>query len=66
MVDFKKLKSKKNTIKSDNPIEIFRRLPKPEGINDLYSSQTEILTEWYERRNEKDIIIKLHTGGGKL
>lgn len=65
MVDFKKLKSKKNTIKSDNPIEIFRRLPKPEGINDLYSSQTEILTEWYERRNEKDLIIKLHTGGGK-
>lgn len=65
VVDFKKLKSKQKIVKSNNPIEIFRRLPKPEGINDLYSSQTEILNEWYERRNEKDIIIKLHTGGGK-
>lgn len=65
VVDFKKLKSKQKIFKSNNPIEIFRRLPKPEGINDLYSSQTEILNEWFERRNEKDIIIKLHTGGGK-
>ncbi|WP_404466861.1 DEAD/DEAH box helicase family protein [Planococcus rifietoensis] len=65
MVDFKKLKSKKTKPKSIDPLEIFRRLPKPEGINDLYSSQTEILQKWFERRDERDIIIKLHTGGGK-
>ncbi|WP_251140335.1 DEAD/DEAH box helicase family protein [Exiguobacterium sp. s143] len=65
VVDFKKLKSKKAKPKSIDPLEIFRRLPKPEGINDLYTSQTEILQKWFERRNEQDIIIKLHTGGGK-
>ncbi|MBU5267594.1 DEAD/DEAH box helicase family protein [Virgibacillus proomii] len=65
MVDFKKLKSKKSKSKSIDPTEIFRRLPKPEGVNDLYTSQTEILQKWFERRNEKDIVLKLHTGGGK-
>ena len=65
MVDFKKLRSQNEASKSTDPIEIFRRLPKPQGINDLYSSQTEILQQWYSRRNERDIVIKLHTGGGK-
>jgi len=65
MVDFKKLKSKKIKPKSIKPTEIFRRLPKPEGINDLYTSQTEILQKWFERRNDQDIVLKLHTGGGK-
>lgn len=65
MVDFKKLKSKKTKPKSIDPTEIFRRLPKPEGINDLYTSQTEILQKWFERRNERDTVLKLHTGGGK-
>lgn len=65
MVDFKKLRSQNETSKSIDPIEIFRRLPKPQGINDLYSSQTEILQQWYSRRNERDMVIKLHTGGGK-
>ncbi|MDF2855500.1 MAG: helicase [Neobacillus sp.] len=65
MVDFKKLKSKKTKPKSINPIEIFRRLPKPEGINDLYTSQTEILQKWFGLRNNPDVVIKLHTGGGK-
>src|SRR5690625_3163262 len=65
MVDFKKLKSQKTKPRSINPTEIFRRLPKPEGINDLYTSQTEILQKWFNRRNERDIVLKLHTGGGK-
>lgn len=65
MVDFKKLKSQKESSKSIDPVEIFRRLPKPEGINDLYSSQTEILSQWFEKRNDQDVVVKLHTGGGK-
>lgn len=65
MVDFKKLReSKKKQIVTD-PIEIFRRLPKPPEITDLYTSQAQVLGEWYQRRNERDIVIKLHTGGGK-
>ncbi|WP_346835959.1 DEAD/DEAH box helicase [Paenibacillus polymyxa] len=65
MVDFKKLRSQKTKRKSIDPTEIFRRLPKPPGINDLFTSQTEILQAWYERRNEQDTVLKLHTGGGK-
>ncbi|WP_284091205.1 DEAD/DEAH box helicase family protein [Acinetobacter pittii] len=48
-----------------DPIEIFREMPKPLGFNDLYSSQADVLKDWYEKRNNKDNILKLHTGGGK-
>lgn len=65
MVDFDKLRKKRAKTKSTNPLEIFRRLPKPSGLTDLYNSQAEVLNEWYSRRNEQDLVIKLHTGGGK-
>ena len=65
MVDFDKLRTKKKTVNVIEPSEIFRRLPKPAGINDLYTSQAEVLQSWFERRKEKDVVLKLHTGGGK-
>lgn len=66
MVDFKKLRQSKNQPNVIEPLEIFRRLPKPSGINDLYISQAEVLKQWFDRRNdEQDLVIKLHTGGGK-
>ncbi len=65
MVDFNKLRTQKKIPKATDPIEIFRRLPKPPGVNDLYTSQAEVLKSWYARRNERDVVIKLHTGGGK-
>ena len=65
MVDFDKLRTQKKKPKVIEPTEIFRRLPKPPGINDLYTSQAEVLNAWFSRRTEKDIIVKLHTGGGK-
>jgi len=65
MVDFKKLREAKAKSAAVNPIEIFRRLPKPQGINDLYTSQAQVLEDWHERRDERDLVIKLHTGGGK-
>ena len=34
-------------------------------MNDLYSSQSDVLEKWFNIRNQKDIIFKLHTGGGK-
>ena len=37
MVDFNKLRSKKPKSRVIEPLEIFRRLPKPPGINDLYA-----------------------------
>ncbi|WP_110381799.1 DEAD/DEAH box helicase [Nitrosomonas ureae] len=65
MVDFDKLRTQKKKPKVIEPTEIFRRLPKPPGINDLYTSQAEVLNAWFLRRMERDIVVKLHTGGGK-
>lgn len=65
MVDFKKLRRAKPQQTIIDLIEIFFRLPKPPGINDLYTSQAEVLTAWNVRRAAKDVVIKLHTGGGK-
>jgi len=66
MVDFKKLRESKTQPVVIDPTEIFRRLPKPFGINDLYVSQAQVLEEWFKRRNtDRDIVIKLNTGGGK-
>ena len=65
MVDLDKLRTKKRGAAVVDPVEIFRRLPKPTGINDLYTSQAEVLQGWFARRTEKDVVLKLHTGGGK-
>ncbi|MBL8276467.1 MAG: DEAD/DEAH box helicase [Pelomonas sp.] len=65
MVDFSKLRTQKKRVAPKEPLEIFRRLPKPPGINDLYTSQAEVLENWFERRNDRDVVVKLHTGGGK-
>jgi replicative superfamily II helicase len=65
MVDFKKLRASKLQPTITEPIKIFRRLPKLLGINDLYTSQAQVLEEWYKRRNERELVINLHTGGGK-
>jgi replicative superfamily II helicase len=65
VVDFNKLRTQKKKTKAIVPAEIFRRLPKPPGVNDLYTSQAEVLQAWYERRQERDVVVKLHTGGGK-
>ena len=65
MVDFKKLQEKKGKPKPLNPRDIFNALPKPPGINDLYASQAEVLDAWFARRTDRDVVVKLHTGGGK-
>ena len=65
MADFNKLRAKKAGSTAIDPVEIFRRLPKPAGINDLYTSQAEVLAAWFGRREERDLVLKLHTGGGK-
>jgi replicative superfamily II helicase len=64
MVDFKKLREQRKTTNPIKPYDIFKRLA-PDGINDLWHSQQVILNEWFERRTQKDLVIKLNTGGGK-
>lgn len=65
MVDFNKLRTQAQRPAPADPLEIFRRLPKPPGINDLYTSQAEILETWFKNRQRRDTVLKLHTGGGK-
>lgn len=65
MVDFNKLRSQSMRAVPVDPLEIFRRIPKPQGINDLYTSQAEVLEAWFKRKDERDTVVKLHTGGGK-
>ena len=65
MVDFNKLRSQSSRPAPVDPLEIFRRMPKPQGINDLYTSQAEVLEAWFDRKDERDTVVKLHTGGGK-
>lgn len=64
-VDFDKLRSKKQKPVIVEPLEIFRRLPKAPGINDLYTSQAQVLQAWFNARDQRDVVVKLHTGGGK-
>jgi replicative superfamily II helicase len=65
MVDFEQLRKARAKAPALSPREIFTRLPKPAGINDLYASQAEVLDQWFERRPERDLVLKLPTGGGK-
>jgi replicative superfamily II helicase len=65
MVDYRNLRERRARPTPINPIEIFRRLPKTEKIKDLFEIQRHALQDWFQRRDEKDIVIKLNTGGGK-
>lgn len=65
MVDLKKVRGSAPKKAPTDPVKIFERLPKPEGVNDLWKSQHEALHAWQERRDRKDVVIKLNTGGGK-
>ena len=65
MVNFGELRRARSTTKALHPKDIFLRLPKPLGVDDLWQSQAEALEEWFDRRDQQDLVIKLNTGGGK-
>ncbi|OEK67352.1 helicase [Staphylococcus equorum] len=65
MVNFKKLDNYQESISPIEPWEIINRNRKPKYFNDLFSNQKDILVDWFKKRNQKDTVIKLHTGGGK-
>ena len=66
MVDFKKLLGKKRIVKVTDPIAIFQNLDKEIGKEFLHPPQGSVLKEWHEKlRDQKDTIVKLHTGQGK-
>lgn len=66
MIDFRKKLTKSTTDKKTNPIEIYESLDRRSIAGPLRPAQNKILGEWFESYlDQKDLIIKLHTGEGK-
>ena len=66
MIDFSKKIKKAPLEKSDSPLDIYNGLDRTSVAGPLRTSQEKVLSKWYsERVDEKDVIIKLHTGEGK-
>jgi replicative superfamily II helicase len=66
MVDFRKKLDKASIEKKINPIEIYDSLDRRSIAGPLRPAQHKILEEWFKNRlDDKDLIIKLHTGEGK-
>ena len=66
MVDFSKRLGKKIVEKPTEPKALYERLDRASDKGPLRDAQKFILDEWHEkRRNNRDVIIKLHTGQGK-
>lgn len=67
-IDFKQLSqgtsASANTI--TDPRDLFNALPeKDAGLDYLRGPQDQVLAAWYNRRDERDLVIKMNTGGGK-
>ncbi len=66
MVDFKKKLGTSSIPKKITPKEIYESLDRRSIAGPLRPAQEFILDDWFSNRlNEKDLIIKLHTGEGK-
>lgn len=66
MVDFTKRLNKKKSEKKLNPVDIYETIDRKSDTGPLRPAQKEILESWFNnRKNEKDLIVKLHTGEGK-
>lgn len=66
MIDFKKRLNAKPIVKKVNPLEIYENLDRESIAGSLRPAQTRVLKKWYEEHYEnKDLILKLHTGAGK-
>lgn len=66
MIDFAKKLSSGSIEKKIHPVEIYDSLDRRSEKGPLRPAQESILNGWFDnRRFQKDIIIKLHTGQGK-
>lgn len=66
MVDFKKRLSGNKVIAPTDPVALYDTLDRAHDKGPLRPAQQAVLTEWYaSRREQRDVIVKLHTGQGK-
>lgn len=67
MIDFGRINMNNNADSVLSPREIFNALPKNNAIKFQYPRdvQSQVWAKWFERRNEKNIVVKMNTGSGK-
>ena len=66
LLDFEKLLRESAEPLPTDPREVYEQLPsKKKGFGYLRDVQAQILTQWHEKRSQRDIVIKVNTGGGK-
>ena len=66
MIDFKKKIASGKVERKTDPIELYKTLDRKSVAGPLRPAQQVILEKWYKsHRDDKDLIIKLHTGEGK-
>ena len=65
MIDFNKVNISAQS-SSTHPRDLFMTLPsKDEKYTYLHDVQADVLNKWFNRRNEKNTILKMNTGSGK-
>lgn len=66
MIDFSKKLKGTAAPKAIDPIQIYNALDRQSAAGPLRPVQSTVLGEWFsQHQNDKDVIIKLHTGEGK-
>lgn len=66
VLDLKKLESAASNEAILEPRKVFATLPKKDArFKFLHDVQAEVADQWFERRSEKDLVIKMNTGSGK-
>lgn len=65
MVDFSSMLADAEESDPIEPRELHGQLTKAPGYGYLRDVQGQVLTSWHLRRDERDIVIKVNTGGGK-
>jgi hypothetical protein len=65
-IDFSRLRTVASADSILEPREIFRALPEKQPRYQFPRDvQTEVWTRWFERRVERDLVLKMNTGSGK-
>lgn len=66
MVDFKKKLQEHQADRKIHPVDIYDTLDRKSVAGPLRPPQRDLLNQWFDsRREDKDLIVKLHTGQGK-
>lgn len=66
MVDFKRKLTLGKVSRKTEPQELYKTLDRKSVAGPLRPAQEYILNEWYQNHHDdKDLVIKLHTGEGK-